>query len=145
MTETHTAHVATAVGRDNDNKTQKVASTDLKFSFPGADDWQREEEQRPSGVLATAFTSAQQSRVGPGAVAALRNPENGDVFDTRAFLLSGCLDGKDLGHYIAWRTSERLARHLRWRRAAAEWRPPFCCAERRMIHMSNWNAMKELG
>jgi len=39
------------IGRDNDNKTQKVVSTDLKFSFPDVNNWQRERvEQQPSGV-----------------------------------------------------------------------------------------------
>ncbi|TGZ51302.1 hypothetical protein DBV15_06442 [Temnothorax longispinosus] len=59
------------VGRD-DNKTQKVASTDLKFSFPGADDWQRDGEQQPSGALTTVTTAlrprvtARVSRSGDG-------------------------------------------------------------------------------
>lgn len=49
----------------------------------------------------------------------LRNPENGDVFGVRAFLLPDGRRKKIWDITVASGTGERHARHLRWR-------PPFC-------------------
>lgn len=75
--------------RDSNNETQKVASTDLKFSFPDVDDWQRGRTaaERYFADDVHACLRRSQSEM-TKAFATPRNPENGDVFGARAFLLS---------------------------------------------------------